>query len=377
MAISLSIKNLFILICAMVLSFQVSAHAELYVTDKDNDKAQSLEETVEPVAPVKSWKSHLHGDAEIPQGKFKAYYFDQTQKPVRATSEIVEQVSIQGAWQTKGIESRNFAAYWIGQFDFQQHTKKQFYFDISWSKVRLIIDGQLVPLQGEKAEYNFSAGSHVIEVEYVNGWHTVGFSMKMADSNSFHSEGDIADFFKTLDDRDYEIHFVGVYESKNSDGSIDVMVADRGKPVVLWLSSYDGIKWNILNKDDVFILGIVAASHSRAVTLDNQPEGVPFFYLNKYMGRYTPFISGCHCAGHSFHCEGESDILQLSDEFKTKFGHEINAVDMGYGLQRANSAKTPLDQEFSQNVLAVRKDVEKQKAECIKKLNPDFNTMFE
>lgn len=366
-------RNLFLLAFTLILCVHTNAYAELYL-EEDAPPPRAEPEQQEP---VKSWKSHLHGDAEIPNGQFKAYYFDRTEKPVRPTSDIVERVGIQGAIHTKGIKSDKFAAYWIGQFDFYQPTKKEFYFDISWAKVRLIIDGQLVPIKGEKAEYNFSAGSHVIEVEYVNNWHTVGFSMKMTDGNTFHTEEEIADFFKTIDDREYELHFVGVYESKNSDGSINVEVANRGKPVVLWFASYDGIIWNFKNKDDVFILGIIVASHSKGVSFDNKPEGVPIFYMNKYMGRYNKEVGGCHCAGHHFHCNDKTDILELSNLFQNKFGHGIDAFDVGYGLKNAYTANDPLDEKLSQRIVDARISVEQEKAACQEKFNPDFNTMFE
>ncbi|MEB3886451.1 hypothetical protein [Lyngbya sp. CCY1209] len=93
------------------------------------------------------------------------------------------------------------------------------------------------------------------------------------------SSGDCSAFVKPATG-DRELHFVGVYEADSrhgmgdrTTGTIDVKVGRRDKAIVLVLSSYEPVRWNVILEDGATVEKIILNGyHDQAVT---GVEGIP------------------------------------------------------------------------------------------------------
>lgn len=376
-------KTLFTVLCVLAMLLQPCvAVAEGFVSGFGQPPAHNARDS-SMGGQVTGWGKHLNKDGDIPTGKFKAFYFDRTNKQTPPVQEIVDNVSVQGGFYTKGIKSGNFAAYWVGRFEFDETTTKTFYFNISWSSARLIIDGKFVRKRSEGTVYTFKPGAHVIEVEYINNWHTVGFGMRMKDAepdgpHRFATEDEVVELFREMNDHKYELHVAAVYESANGDASLDVNIAAQETPVVLWLNSYEGVGWRIQNPHDTPLLAVVYASYSKASDLEGVSEYVPVLAFNKWTSMHNVKFRSCSCSGGHFHCEVKKDLLQINAEFEGLYGKSIDAYAGGYKAAELTPAENRLDDDaFKQEILDARDAMRKSRESCRSHAYPDFDNMFD
>ena len=94
--------------------------------------------------------------------------------------EKIGSISVDYGWnELHGIPSRQFAAYWVGRIRIPQRSLYSIKNDMGWARVRVILDGYIL-IDGEKGKYislELDSGDHLLEVEYVNAWHTTKFRL--------------------------------------------------------------------------------------------------------------------------------------------------------------------------------------------------------
>lgn len=272
----------------------------------------------------------------IPYNKFAAYYHDRTDEKAAPIHEIVEEINISNGKQgadfrkTKGIDTLNFAGRWVGRFRFDRAEKKVFNFDFSHASVRLLVNGKGVPIVDQKAEYLFKPGTYLVEVIYINNWHTLTFRMSMQNERKSYSDADLAKFFSDIQKSDYELHVVGLYESSSSDGAVVVDIGKSKTPIVLLLSSHSAVDWRVSNTSKRDILGVVLSSHSPVTNVSSVDDNVPVLLAESRWSLHDArhLKAHCSCFQGYYRCSSYKDILTYSDAFQNTFGKGIDAYDL-------------------------------------------------
>ena len=89
-------------------------------------------------------------------------------------------VSVNYSWsELHGIPSRQFAAYWAGRIRIPRRSLYSIKNKMSWARVRVILDGHIL-MDGEREKdvsLELDRGDHLLEVEYINAWHTTEFRL--------------------------------------------------------------------------------------------------------------------------------------------------------------------------------------------------------
>lgn len=369
-----------------------------YVMD---DKAYALHQKTRPMPvnkniysrhntmPVKkfprkaesTWGKYLNPKNTIPTNKFKAFYIN-TNKPKKLiASEIVDKVSINYAWDKfHAIKSEDFGGYWVGNFTYEKESPIEISISQSWAKTRVIIDGIVIYEGGSntKVPYTFKKGKHKIEVEYVNNWHTTGFMVTIKEKEKTYTRDEIRQNLAKLTSKNSEVLFAGVYESSEKDQSIELILNKNKKPVILVLSSYDAVNWVIKNRYMTKVEAIVYTAYKPGVEISGDiPKDIPILAYNRRIGSYK-MKKDCTCinGGANFHCEGSSgdETIKRIESFT---GKKVFGFSGKYGTDALLLPNTVLTKEKKKEFKDELVMIEKQRVECRRKSNPEFEKIFE
>lgn len=199
----------------------------------------------------KSWLSQL--GFRLPEKGFDAYYFHQDKMSKPVAKDNVSHIAMNYVYdEFHNIPSEKFAALWAGYLNVPQNTKMSMQYDLSWSQLRVFLNGKKVfehrnrEEEEEKNKGYFDLmvpkGKNRLEVEYINHWHTVGFSMnpqpKLTQSHQDKAQ-------KLADNPDYELVYVKVGDIVNQDRTLPITLPKTNKPIVLVLESSYTIFWQI------------------------------------------------------------------------------------------------------------------------------------
>ncbi len=165
-----------------------------------------------------TWGAHFNPDSTVPADGFYAYYFDSSSMPAPVQPEKVQNISIEVEKQFRGISPGNFAAYFIGVINTPEKVDIEIMTNKGWNEFRVIVDGSVVqdysrsgalslvktPQKKQMRDKNsprekvalqqhsatqipkspkgnavvsLLPGDHLIEVEFLNHWHTTDFSV--------------------------------------------------------------------------------------------------------------------------------------------------------------------------------------------------------
>ena len=259
------------------------------------------------------WGQRLNPSGTIPACGFRAVYFNRTSPRAAVFEEAVDSIAIRYAWDNfHGIDSRNFGAYWVGRIHFDAATTKQFSVSQGWAKSRILIDGKVVFDKTNTSGsfiHEFTPGDHLIEVEYSNNWHTVKYKVTIEDEITLLTEDQVAAYFRDHEAGAANLYFVGLYESAAKDAIVDVALPRTGKPVVLWLSSYEAIDWRISSSDTID--AVVISSYSPGSRASGA-AAARVLHQRGWSG-VTAIATRCNCDSGHFLCEDGTNLADVED----------------------------------------------------------------
>ena len=330
----------------------------------------------QPVREIKSsWGKRLNPTGALPDNGFRAFYFDRKNPSNVVFQEDVDSIAIKYAWaEFHEIDSPDFGAYWVGKLNFPSAATKQFSVSQSWAKSRIFIDGSVVfdeSNQGRTFTHTFTPGDHVIEVEFINNWHTVEYKVTIEDVIEELSEDEMATWIKTQGGKFAGLYYVGLYESDRKDTSVDLTTPATDSPVILWLTSYEAIDWNIdsLHPGSAVIVGSYApGSRIRGAEIGQ------VHHLKGSWGIYR-VAKQCSCVAGTYHCEGDKDLNDVAEKLLSLTGVPLS----GYASEYSASALTiqPYDDELNLQIMAKRQAIEAAQKQCVRKADPDFDTLMD
>jgi uncharacterized protein YecT (DUF1311 family) len=275
-------------------------------------------------AVSQTWGDRLNPNGKIPIGRFAAFYLRSGNPPTLVATDTVDEVSLNYPWADfHGIKSEDFEGYWVGRFRYAKETLAYIAVDQSWSRTRVIVDRKLVYEGGSNARvpYTFSAGMHTIEVEYINNWHTTGISVALTQAVEPIGPGELRNQLRALAPENTAVYLAAAYESGARDNVIKLKLAPSPVPIVLLLSSYSAVRWDISNPHKVDLRAIVYGSYAPGsrIQTEQRDSAVPRIPVQGQIGSHDA-APRCSCVGGLFHCEG------------SHFGNSVQTVSSLLGL---------------------------------------------
>jgi len=230
------------------------------------------------------------------------------------------------------FSSEDFAAYWVGDISFSEDTDKVLSFEVSWAEFRLIIDGfEVAKSVNDDAHvpYHFTKGIHRIEIEYTNNYGATDFMMSMHDKRTPIDNNQI----KTLLPEDFELFYVGKYESENFDKSLSLKIKNQyKKPIVLILNSYGNIQWNIdANHNKIQSIFVHSYHHGSIVNTARIPKN-KIHFMQRFQGNRSLRIK-CKCTNYNLYCEG-TKLSSFNEDIKRQFNKYLNGFTTFYPKDR-------------------------------------------
>ncbi|WP_459195778.1 copper amine oxidase N-terminal domain-containing protein [Wukongibacter baidiensis] len=222
--------------------------------------------------PIKTWGNYLNTKIEVPKNKFKGYFIN-TKDP-RTVVKISEfdEAGVNYSWSDIGIESEDFGAYYVGDFNYDEEITKIIAVDQSYSFTRVIIDGKVVinddGSYNGPVEYKFTRGTHRIEVEYVNDWHTTNFLVSIRDKVPMKTLEDARKFIGDNITSSTKVYMLDIYSSNQMDFKETLKLTDNEESALLILRSYEPIKWTIKDLKKTNLKGIIYMSYSEGSKID-------------------------------------------------------------------------------------------------------------
>lgn len=294
-------------------------------------KPDSGKSTVPPVTIVEingaeTWQSlFIKSSSEIPWNEFKAFYFEDSTASITAYSERVLFPALSFATASpQGIPAKRFNAYWIGKFAFPESVTWHIDLSQSNSFARILIDKREIYSGriNRNLSQAFAKGDHVIEIEYKNDGDAASFQVLFA-RDSVETPPVKVDTAAP----GVEYWYAAAYESGNANSSLEVVLKKSNKPVVLFLSSYDALQWNIRPADSSQVLAVYVDSFEpqstvtglRASVPVTTRKGIPFSY--KLLPDCHPEVGYCDDPGFS------KLVSYIKSEFKTSLTGYTGAYD--------------------------------------------------
>lgn len=330
-----------------------------------------------PYKAKTTWGRYLNPKDSIPKNSFKAFYINTNNPKKVIASETVKQASVNYvSSRFHKIKSEDFGAYWVGKFTYEKEMTMHFIISQGWSKTRIIVDGMVI-YEGEhegNVDFTFKKGTHKIEVEYINNWHTTDFLLSIKAKIKQYSIEDAKKLIHQYPKA--KMMYAGAYESKNKDQTITLQLAKSKDPILLVLGSARSINWIIKNPHNVKIAGIIYNANNRGGDIKGEfPEKTKVLAVKAHFSYYT-LESSCSCHGMTFHCENQAGLKTITN-LEYLFGKKV------FGWSAKYSAATLLVP--SQLITSTRRTklaeeealLTKQQTTCNKKSHPDFERIFE
>ncbi len=343
--------------------------------EAERNKPKKL--TIFPKAK-KTFAELMNLEGALPSSGFFAYYFRMSEPNKVVFREKVKDIAINYAgYDFHGIDSRDFGGYWVGEINFDRPTVQNVSVDLSWSSARIMIDKRIIydgKNNSRTIPVAFSAGKHLVEVEYSNGWHTTEFAVSFTDKKKMLSSGDIKKYFREnkMLLGDFDVFYAGAYESDNKDLTLPLNILPNKKPIVLVLSSYSMVKWVINNPHRVEIKVILLGSYDTGTEVRGVDKSTKLLYAKGQIGGYQLNVK-CECRPDGdFHCSAGS----IQNYISRLMGHKLNGFSGKYDAKAFDIPDKVLNDQLRDTLELEDEKIKKQRQACTKKYNPNFENIL-
>ncbi len=316
-----------------------------------------------------TWGDRLNPNNKAPMGRFSAHYLRSGEPPQLIATDTVDEVSINYAWADfHGIKSQDFEGYWVGRFRYEKETPVYLTVDQSWSQTRVIVDRRLIYEGGSNARvpFVFSPGTHTVEVEYANNWHTTSLSVNFVDAEEPLTRSELSARLHALAPENSVVRFAAVYESGAQDNVVVLNLAPSRAPVILVLNSYSSVLWVVKNPNRVDLRAVVYGGHAPGsrIQTDKVDDRVPRLLVEGELGSYDA-SPRCTCVGGLFHCEGGS-LLETVQSLSDMLGYSVAGVSGEYSPKALNVPSIVVTPEVMADARSALERVGNARRECEK-----------
>lgn len=131
-----------------------------------------------------SWGDTFNPQKSTPSQGYFVWYINTNQPKQVIGRETVSSIAINYPFdQFLKIPSEDFGAYWVGQLHVPQRGAYRISADISWAKMRVMLNRHIIAESENSSENQMvwlEPGDYLLEVEYINNWHTTSFQLTVA-----------------------------------------------------------------------------------------------------------------------------------------------------------------------------------------------------
>jgi hypothetical protein len=374
-------------VCLIGLCVFSSPWTSFAQTTRTTDRSQTgnsipINDESKPPLPKagKTWGEVLNPSGDVPASGFRAFYINTNNPRNAIASEDVNDIAINYSYnEFHQILSEDFGAYWIGTLQFSAPEVRMISVDQSWSRTRIVIDGAIAYEGGDNARvpFRFTEGTHRIEVEYVNNWHTTALKVAFLKNPVLLSAPQIRAELAARKLTGLDTYYSGLYESNAKDLTVTVNVAKLPRDGILFVTSYSAIQWIVAGPGARNIKAVVVASYAPGSEVVGLAPKVPIFQLAGYFGSYDFKPPSCSCVGGTYHCGSSTTLRSTMDKVEAMTAGTMVAYTGGYGLSNVNVPGTLINAETLKNDAALAQASELQRKRCEKSATPDFEHMME
>ncbi len=263
----------------------------------------------------KTWGDFLNPSRKIDDSHFTVYYTDSDDVKKIVKKQQVSSMSLNrgGGEEFLGIPLKNLNAYWIGIMRIQQSGFYNISLEKEQSVGRVIVDRRVVVAAGTRDNDEMSQnvfipkGEHIIEVEYSNThWASVNVNVSIKSLSSLKKPQQPEEFLTEIKEeyKNIKALYAGVYEPKTK--STVVEIPKITTPIVLYLSSYKSINWQLYNPHHTEIVAVVYGSE-KPLTSVQHVEQQKVVNAGEKLGSYRD-DEVCKCSSQSKSCGSKFGI---------------------------------------------------------------------
>ncbi|SUO97664.1 Uncharacterised protein [Suttonella ornithocola] len=353
---------------------------------------------LEDFAPVKSaWGATLNPSGNVPEQGFNAYYLNVNHPREPLYQEVVENISISFVYNPSermgnnrgmpveiakklNVESEDFVAYWVGDIALTEGDY-QINYDVSQAQFRAYLNGRLIvdETKSQPSIIHLPAGKYRLEVEYINHWHTVGFSLNLTPAIQLLDNDVLYQRLKSFSLPDNtKVYLVGVYEAENFHRTVTVNTAKLAQPFVLMLSSYHAVHWQIEGQTPS---AVVYNNANQSSTISGAlPPADKRLPVNTMQSGYSVVKQkmDCHCVAGKVICESSSGslgniVMTMKSRTAWQVGDIVGAYS-GAGFILDPDGITQERLATDEKILQAQREYQ---AKCKAKQKPNFDTLMQ
>ena len=348
------------------------------IPPSDDDKNEPRNTLDQYPKAESTWGDTLNPGGTVPAQGYAAYYINQKNPRQTIAQENVTSIAMNYAWDKfHGIPSEQVGAYWVGRLHVPQKALYYISGDLSWAKMRVLLDKHII-IEGEgNTSLELDAGDYLLEVEYLNNWHTVGFHFAITPAVTELDEEALPAIIAAQKlPADTVTYAVGVYESASRDNHILLQAPAGDTPYILLLGSYNAVQWDISGRAPALVI-YNGAWHSSSVRSDggNTPLLAWKGNIDHDLGEQKP--RGCSCHGGHFHCEGSGNTLgEFAERVRTMTAFPLAGYSGKYSTDALNIPEIVINAENLAASAQVQVDIDAQRRACTNKSEAGFEDIM-
>lgn len=308
-----------------------------------------------------SWGKRLNPSGEIPKTGFRAVYFDRRSFFPNINREHSDTIAIKYIKnELHGIAAGNFGGYWIGRLTYDQPTTKTINV-IENGATRIRVNGVVIYETGmRKREFSheFSAGENILEVEYANGSHTVGFKVTLQDRHTRIARSDLPGILERMQLDNAALYYAGIYVPSTRDFTVRIDPPKTDRPLVLWLDSHATVDWFVAGEREIALA--IVASFKGGTNMTGGHVG-KIVHLDKNLG-VSNLNRKCTCRNGRFRCEHTKDLLYASEILADITGTPLQGYRVAYQTDAVSF--DPFDRRTVEELNATRAEEIRIKQSC-------------
>ncbi len=328
-----------------------------------------------------TWGDTFNPQKLIPTQGYLAWYFNTNQPKQPIARETVGAISINYIFERfHGIPSEDFGAYWAGRLHVPQRSVYRISADMSWSKMRVMLNRHIIA-EAENGYRGTSLllepGDYLLEVEYINNWHTTNFQLNFAPVIEEIDDAALPDAISAKHLPAQTVAYaVNVHGSDAKDNRLVLQAPAGNTPYILILSSYNAVRWELQGRAPQLVIYNNAHSGSTIRTAGNVPqiawEGNISIDVNNQKA------SSCRCTVNGFYCgHGRKSLKDFADEIQQLTGLPLRGYSRAHNTSYLPIPQTVVDAASIADNARQMRAIEQAWQACTKRNNAGFEEMMQ
>jgi len=194
-------------------------------------------------------------------------------------------------------------------------------------------------------------------VEYENNWHTVEFAVNITDPIN-PTTLDYVAAIVNADLKNYNLYYAGLYESSDRLLVTKLNIPKNEKPIVLIISSYSPISWDLIGDGASNVKYVLINSYSKGSSVLSNDKNIKIYNVKDLPHEYTILPNCTKDPRGSVYCENKG-LADFNNSIKKIFGKNIDGVSGKYNANSLNVPEQYTDNEAWKKFEAESQDLQK------------------